>query len=237
MGNLFGSSSSSKDYSINTDASNNLGNDAQLGTFAEDSYLSNLSGKNVISVLDGGVISGAFEFAESSNENINFLVGESLSNTEKITDKSFDAFTDVNKGANNLVADSINNLVDGVKNALSFAGDSQALAIGNSENITDKSFDAYGDVSQGANNLVADSINHLVDGFKVALNFAGDSQNQALKAVSETTSQQSSMYGQSLAAVQSGVSSSLTSGNTDIMKIVMLGLVGFGLVFALLGKK
>jgi len=179
MGNLFGSSSSSTDRSVNTDNSDNLGNDAQMGSFAEDSYLSNLSGENVISVLDGGVISGAFEFAERSDESANYL-------TEKITAESFTAFEGVN---------------------------------------------------QGANNLIADSINNLVDGFKSALSFSSDSQREALKAVSETTSQQSSMYGQSLAAVQSGVSSSLTSGNTDIMKIIMLGLVGLGLVFALIGKK
>ena len=135
------SSTNQTDNSIDDD-SNTLGMGAEQnnGVLADDSTLSNISGMARVNVLDGGAISEAFDFADSSGRN------------------------------------------------------------------------AMATLSGGINKL-----------FK----FTGKSQDTLIDAISETTKEQSDMYSQSLESV-------VSQGSSDIIKMVMLGLVGFGLVFALL---
>jgi len=104
------------------------------------------------------------------------------------------------------------------------------------EDVTRASFDAFKSINDNSNDLIKSSLKTVSDAINKALTFASDSEKAALDAISETTGDQSSLFSQSLQTVQSGVASSLTSGNTDIIKLVMMGLVGFGLVFALMGK-
>ncbi len=95
---------------------------------------------------------------------------------------------------------------------------------------------AYNDVSRGANDVVRSSLSVLSNVVNGAFSFSSQSQRDAIESIKKTTSDQTETFSQSLEAVQRSVSSNITQGNTDIIKIVMVGLVGFGLVFALIGK-
>ena len=222
----------STDNSID-DRSVNLSGDAQQGTFAEDSELSNISGgyrSHVeINLLDADAVSDAFNFAEDaldlaeeSNEAVYRVAGVAFDTFDDVNRDSLDAFGDISRDANSLVESSLNIVSDIANEAFSLT-----------EITTRNSFDTYADISESSDNLVKSSLGILSDVVNRAFSFSSDAQSDAIEAIEKTTSDQTEAFSQSLEAVQKSASTAVTQGSNEIIKLVMMGLVGFGLVIAI----
>ena len=105
------------------------------------------------------------------------------------------------------------------------------------DNINKSSFDAYSDISESSDNLIKSSLSILSDVVNSAFSFSSTAQSEAIEAIEKTTSDQSEMFSQSLSAVQQSASTAVTQGSNEIIKLVMMGLVGFGLVIAIFSGK
>jgi hypothetical protein len=168
------------------------------------------------SVLDGGAIGDAFDFAGDVNKQAIELSSESIDAVMRTSGEAFD-------------------LVGGVSGeAFDLVGGASGEAFDLVGGISGEAFVAYKDVNKNANDVIQSSLSVLSNVVNGAFSFTSQAQKDATESIQKTTSEQTSMYAQSLDAVQRSVSTSLTQGNTDIIRLVMMGLVGFGLVFALI---
>jgi hypothetical protein len=165
----------------------------------------NDGGSLTVEKTDLGAIKGAFGFAGDVSRQSVELSSESVDAVRRASGEAFD-------------------LVGGV------SGEAFDLVGG----VSGEAFGAYEDVNKNANDLIQSSLSVLSNVVNGAFSFTSQAQKDATESIQKTTSEQTAMYAQSLDAVQRSVSTSLTQGNTDIIRLVMMGLVGFGLVFALI---
>jgi hypothetical protein len=176
----------------------------------------NDGGSLTVEKTDLGAINNAFEFANDVSNGAIELSSESIDAVRRASGEAFDLVGGVSGEAFDLVG--------GV------SGEAFDLVGG----ISGEAFGAYEDVNKNANDVIKSSLSILSNVVNGAFSFTSQAQKDATESIQKTTSEQTAMYAQSLDAVQRSVSTSLTQGNTDIIRLVMMGLVGFGLVFALI---
>jgi uncharacterized protein YukE len=169
----------------------------------------NDGGSLTVEKTDLGAIGDAFDFANDANRQAVELSSESVDAVRRASGEAFDLVDSVSGEAFDLV-----------------------------DSLSGEAFDAYKDVNKdvnkNANDVIKSSLSVLSNVVNGAFSFTSQAQKDATESIQKTTSEQTAMYSQSLDAVQRSVSTSLTQGNTDIIRLVMMGLVGFGLVFALI---
>jgi hypothetical protein len=166
-----------------------------------------------------------------------FADGSELSNISggyggTVTINSLDA--NAIDSAIELSSESIDAVVRASGEAFDLVGGVSGEAFDLVGDVNKNSIDGFTDINENANDLIKSSLLVLSDVVNGAFSFTSQAQKDATESIQKTTSEQTSMYAQSLDAVQRSVSTSLTQGNTDIIRLVMMGLVGFGLVFALI---
>ena len=164
-----------------------------------------------------------------------------LNSAAEISSEGFDAVKRSAESSYNLVervnSDSLDFSQRVNSDSLDFSQRVNSDALDYSNELFESGLSSYSVVTDSSNNLISKALVTLSDTVKNAFNYSETAQQSAIRAISETTGDQSALFSKSLAAVQSGVSSNLTQGNTDIIKFVMTGLAAFGLVFALFARK
>ena len=111
--------------------------------------------------------------------------------------------------------------------AFDFASSSAGAAFAVVEGVIDESLDKNENVINSAFSMVGSAVNNV-------LGFALSAQKNSADVINDTTAVQSEAFSESLSAMNRNVSTTISQGNTDVIKFVMMGLVGFGLVFAMI---